>query len=83
MKNEIPTEAEFLEYAKTLSIYTPSLDYSIKAKYEMWVESGWVDGYGKPIKVWKSKLRIILPFLKPVTQPVNQSQFDRLKNMEA
>ena len=62
----IPTLDEFLNYAKTLEIYKPELDYSIKAKYKTWVDAKWHDGNGKIIKIWKNTLANTLPFLKPI-----------------
>lgn len=47
-----------------------TLKFSIEAKYNSWVDAGWVDGNGKKIKNWKSKIANVLPFLKPInTQP--------------
>jgi len=37
---------------------------ALNLKYQSWVESGWNDGFGKPIKNWKSKLLNTLPHLK-------------------
>jgi len=65
-KKELPTLDEFLDYAKTLEIYKPELDYSIKAKYKTWVDAKWHDGNGKEIKIWKNTLANTLPFLKPI-----------------
>ena len=39
-------------------------EFSLKAKYQTWVDAGWKDGYGKPIKVWKSKIKNTFPHLK-------------------
>ncbi len=68
----IPPYAEFLQYAKTLEIYKAELDYSLKAKYDSWVESGWKDGHGKKILKWKGKLANTIIHLKP-TEPQNNS----------
>ncbi|WP_372935218.1 hypothetical protein, partial [Mariniphaga sediminis] len=62
----IPTEEEFLDYSKTLEVYKPELDFSIRAKYETWKDDGWKDGNGKKIKNWKTKLKNTITFLKPV-----------------
>lgn len=69
----IPELSEFVSYAKTLSIYKPTLDYSIEAKYNSWKEDGWKDGNGKNIVNWKTKLQNTLPHLKEV-QSQNQQQ---------
>lgn len=80
----VPTFSEFMEYAKTLQIYHPGLDFGIEAKYKAWTDAGWKDGFGKPIKVWKSKLMNTMPHIKPsgtrqAKQPI--SQFERLSNL--
>ncbi len=61
--NAIPTENEFLEYAKTIEIFKPELEFSIRAKFEAWKESGWKDGNNKPIENWKTKLKNTMPYL--------------------
>lgn len=70
-KNEIPKLEDFLFYCKDFiekdmnSVYA-EYEFSLKAKYETWVELGWKDGYGKPIKAWKSKIKNTFPHLIPV-----------------
>lgn len=54
---KVPEFEEFLNYAKTLEPYKPELDFAIRAKYNAWAESGWKDGNGKKIKIWKTKLQ--------------------------
>lgn len=61
---DIPTYDEFLEFAKTIPIYNPSLDEHIKNKYDTWYSNGWVNGYDKPITNWKQTLKNTLPYLK-------------------
>lgn len=66
-KNEIPTENEFLEYAKTI-LPELKIDYhqsvfSLKSKYLAWKEADWHDGNGNEILNWKTKLRNTIPFL--------------------
>lgn len=70
-RKNIPNEAEFLNYAKTLEVYQPGLDFSIKAKREAWLESGWKDGNGKPIKNWKTKLKNTIPYLHCIGNSVS------------
>lgn len=62
-KIQYPTEAEFLEHAKFLigSEY-PSYEFSLKAKFKSWSVE-WKDGFGKPIKNWKTKLNNTIPHL--------------------
>lgn len=84
MKKDIPTEAEFMAFARTLTIYREALDYSLSAKYATWVDDGWKDGHSRPIKNWKLKLRTVMPYLKPVFNTDAKelpSRFDRLNNM--
>ena len=63
-KNTIPTLEEFCEYG--MKGLKPGYRYPIEAKYNQWVEAGWVDGHGKKIKNWKIKLANTIPFLKPM-----------------
>jgi hypothetical protein len=73
----IPSFNEFLDYAKTLPIYKPELDYAIQSKYETWKEQEWkvifLEGKKeviRDIKNWKSTLRNTLPHLKPIIKEV-------------
>jgi len=60
--NNIPEYEDFILYAKEQK---PFIDeYSVKAKYDSWVENEWKDGHGKEIKNWKTKLKNTLPYLK-------------------
>lgn len=66
----VPPLDEFLDYLKPVCSEN-GLDYegllfSIKAKYDSWVEAGWKDGHGKSIKNWKTKIRSVLPYLKTI-----------------
>jgi hypothetical protein len=68
-KNEIPTIEEFLCFCKEfiekdMNSVFDEYQFSLKAKYDTWAESGWKDGYGKPIKAWKSKIKNTFPHLK-------------------
>jgi hypothetical protein len=68
-KEHIPNEVEFLLYCKEviendLKAVYEEYEFSLKAKYQTWVDAGWKDGYGKPIKVWKSKIKNTFPHLK-------------------
>ena len=54
--NNIPNREEFDEFI--LSVGRNDLDkQGLWDKIESWKENGWKDGYDKPIKNWKSKLR--------------------------
>lgn len=64
----IPDLFEFLEYVKTIPEYQSqfeSLKFSIQSKYESWIDNGWKDGNGSKILKWKSKIKNVLPYLKP------------------
>lgn len=81
---DIPTLEDFMAYAKQASIYTEAMDFGLTAKYHAWKDAGWKDGFGKPIKAWKSKLMNTMPHIKPsgarqAKQPI--SQFERLSNL--
>lgn len=66
--NKIPSLTEFLNYYfDELQRDFPSLDFSVQAKYESWLENDWRDGNNTPIKNWKTKLKNTIPFLKPIT----------------
>jgi hypothetical protein len=68
---EIPPYSEFLEYAKSKK---PNLDSEhLNLKYQAWVEDGWKDGNGKPIRNWRSKLLQTLPHIKDVKMDANQT----------
>lgn len=61
-KEDIPSLAEFLEYAKEKK---SNVDIeSVKLKYESWRVLGWKSGKGVQIKNWKSTLLNTLPHLK-------------------
>lgn len=68
-KSEIPTFDEFFTFISLIDEYKDKLDslkYSIKAKYDSWIDNGWKDGNNAPIKQWKTKIRNTLPYLKPI-----------------
>jgi len=59
----------------------PNIDHSdLKRKYDIWVEDGWNDGYGKPIKRWKVKLINTLPHLKKV-KPLESISYAEAKKL--
>ncbi len=62
----IPDQFEFLEFCKTIKeIDFKQYEFSLKSKYESWIENGWKDGNENKIKNWKSKIKNTIPFLKP------------------
>lgn len=69
IEKAIPEMPEFLAYCKEVLLdkYLP-LEFSLKAKYEAWVEAKWKDGNGAKIKNWKTKIKNTIPFLKPMQQ---------------
>jgi len=60
-KTSIPEFSEFKLYALENQPQTNIL--KLELKYKSWVESGWIDGNGKKIVNWKSKLLNTLPYL--------------------
>ena len=60
--NIIPTKEDYIKYAveKKSNIDRESVGF----KYDSWVENGWQDGNGNPVKNWKTKLLNTLPHLK-------------------
>lgn len=68
-ENEIVKEDVFISYCKEIlkEKFAP-LEFSLRAKYESWVENGWRDGHDHPIKKWKTKIKNTIPFLKPEYQ---------------
>jgi hypothetical protein len=71
------TYEEFINYAKTISIYKPTLDYAIQSKYLSWFENNWVDGNGKKIVNWKNTLRNTMPYLKEHHAPIEETETER------
>lgn len=80
VENNIPSLEEFLDYSKSITGASfDFLKFAIEAKYQAWVDAGWKDGFGKPIKNWKTKIKNTLPHLKqfkqtqnPISNPDNQ-----------
>lgn len=73
----IPLEQEFVDYGlmlfNQLNKNPTEYEYSLRAKYFQWKEDSWVDGYGTPIKNWKTKLANTLVSLKPIRQDRNNT----------
>lgn len=68
-----PSLFEFLEYCKTITEFNfVEYEYSLKSKYQQWVDNDWRDGHDKKIKNWKTKIQNTYPFLTK-TQPQKQA----------
>jgi len=66
INNGVPPLSEFLDFCKTIKeINYTAYEFSLKSKYESWVDNKWKDGNGNKIKNWKSKIKNTIPFLKP------------------
>ena len=70
-----PTIDEFLLYVEQNSPNFSEIKESAKQKYDVWVKSGWIDGYGNKIKDWKSKTISVLSFLKKNNNEQTKSRF--------
>ena len=72
---DYPTLEEFIAYYKSeLEKEFPNLLFSIKTKYETWIDAGWKDGNGQKIKNWRLKLKNTIPHLKPVFTNNSENQ---------
>jgi hypothetical protein len=76
-KNEIPDLNEFLIFCKDdmlkNSLNYNFYEYSLKSKFNTWTENGWKDGFNKPIKNWKAKIRNTIPHLSPIKPSSQQN----------
>ena len=80
----IPSESEFLEYCKTIKEFEfKNYEFSLKAKYESWVNAGWKDGNGDKIKVWKTKIKNTYPYLKPIFTNTDNTEQVKKRNQPA
>jgi hypothetical protein len=77
VKETIPSIGDFLSFCKDDMLKTNLnynlYEYSLKSKYDSWVENGWKDGHNNEIKLWKSKIRNTIPHLKPMADISRQS----------
>lgn len=71
-KNKIPDISEFKNFI--LENEPSCTGKGIELKYKSWIENGWKDGNGKPIKNWKSKALNIIPYLQKKLQNGNNEQ---------
>ncbi|MDY3528893.1 transcriptional regulator [Riemerella anatipestifer] len=80
---DVPTLEEFMSFAKTLEAYDESMDFSLKSKYESWLDAGWKNGIGAPIIKWQNNLKNTIPYLKTnkrkTLTPTNIPQIKRPK----
>lgn len=64
----IPSEKEFLDFVENWMVKNKkdfeSKKIQIITKYQTWVDAGWKDGYGNPIKNWKLKFQNVEPHLR-------------------
>ena len=69
-KSNIPTKEEFIEYGYTiytqLGKKTEPYHFGLLAKYQSWLDNGWKNGHGKPIKNWKNTLNNTIPHIKAI-----------------
>lgn len=80
----IVNENVFLDYCKEiLSEKYSSYAFSLKAKYESWVDNGWKDGHNKKIINWKTKIKNTIPFLKPEFSSSQKEKPTRTENAMA
>lgn len=74
---KIPSEEDFLNHCKTvLSIKYSEYEFSLRSKYQTWVDDGWRTGHNKPIKNWKNTINNTIPHLKPIKSGLKESKAD-------
>lgn len=76
---DIPTQEVFLKYCLEIlkEKYKP-LEFSLKAKYDKWLENNWKTGYDVDIINWKNTIRGTIPYLKPDYSVNNNIPTDKL-----
>ena len=83
----IPPIDEFLSFCKKdmqdNGLSYPDYEYSLKSKYDSWVQNKWKDGHNKQIKNWKSKIRNTIPFLSSIKPSSKQSSNNYQSQVEA
>lgn len=77
-KPQPPNLETFLLYAQEvyqeeLKIDYQPYDFTVRAKYQSWIDAGWKDGNKNPIQNWKSKLKNTIPHLKPIYGKFNSN----------
>ncbi len=77
-KTSPPSEEVFLSYCKDVlkEKFLP-LEFSLKIKYKAWIDSDWIDGNGKKIKNWKTKILNTIPFLKEKSSGEKENKVDQ------
>jgi hypothetical protein len=83
----IPPIEEFLSFCKQdmqdNGLSYSDYEYSLKSKYDSWVQNKWKDGHNKQIKNWKSKIRNTIPFLSAIKPSSKQSSNNYQSQVEA
>jgi hypothetical protein len=83
----IPAIEEFLSFCKQdmqdNGLIYSDYEYSLKSKYDSWVQNKWKDGHNKQIKNWKSKIRNTIPFLSAIKPSSKQSSNNYQSQVEA
>ena len=83
----IPTVDEFLNFCKQdmqeNNLNYSDYEYSLKSKYDAWVQNSWKDGHNKQIKNWKSKIRNTIPFLSTIKTSSKQNSNNYQSQVEA
>ncbi len=83
----IPPIEEFLSFCKQdmqdNGLIYSDYEYSLKSKYDSWVQNKWKDGHNKQIKNWKSKIRNTIPFLSAIKPSSKQSSNNYQSQVEA
>lgn len=77
-KAQPPDLDAFVQFAKGIYQNELKLDFSlyefaVRAKYQSWIDAGWIDGHKKPIENWKNKLRTLIPYFKPIYGKANNN----------
>lgn len=74
INNKIPSENEFLEHCKIILQHKyQEYEFSLKSKYQTWIDDGWKTGHGKKINNWKNTINNTIPHLKPITNGQSNS----------
>jgi hypothetical protein len=86
-ETNIPPIEEFLSFCKQdmqdNGLSYSDYEYSLKSKYDSWVQNKWKDGHNKQIKNWKSKIRNTIPFLSAIKPSSKQSSNNYQSQVEA
>lgn len=78
----VPSFDEFLEYAKTLSIYSSNDDFAIQEKYNQLLDDKWLNNMQKPIRNWKALLKSTFPYLKKASENNTSIEIKKLPSIK-